>query len=235
MLTLLGDKFAPLTSRIGLLRLPLSEATEAFRVWRDRLYGPVTMDPLEGSLERILPRLEPLTNDNARDLLVGTSNPEWTAVFDSGFAGGNQISTVGHIAQTVLCQGLVVQSVPDTIGRGSEDSGRFGALQFQMLSPLRTHFLNHVRAVGVTHDDSRWRFGATGTVQDFEQVEAYEKRSVRSRFTEQMMVDYCAALGLRPFDADFYPGPASLITNPNPPLPHALVLSLAQARARLGI
>ncbi|WP_205649263.1 hypothetical protein, partial [Schaalia canis] len=39
---------------------------------------------------------------------------------------------------------------------------------------------------------------------DFEDRGAYESRRVVDRFTPAMLVEYCAALGLRPFDEDFY-------------------------------
>ena len=235
MLTLLDDRFAPLTSSVGFLRRPLDQATEALRDWRERIHGTATATALAGTLERVLPSLEPLTNAGPRELLVATANPEWTAVFDCGVNGGDQISSVGYLSRTVHCQGLVVCAVGYTPYLGPDRPGRYYGLQFQMFGPRQTHFLNYVRGVSLVQDGDRWHFDVSGEVQDFERVDAYSARAVRERFTEQMMIDYCAALGLRPFDEDFYPGPAALVVNPALPRPGTLVLTLAQAQKRLGL
>ncbi len=112
---------------------------------------------------------------------------------------------------------------------------RYGARQFEMFGPIATSFLNHVRAVSLVRDGERWRFDAAGTVQDFEDVEAYERRRIADRFTSSMLVDYAAALGLRPFEEEFFPGPCALVRNPAVPPPNAVVLSLRDAQRRAGI
>ncbi len=50
-----------------------------------------------------------------------------------------------------------------------------------------------------------------------------------------MLVEYCAALELRPFDSDFRAGHCVLVRNPATPLQNALVLSLRDAHDRLSI
>ena len=62
---------------------------------------------------------------------------------------------------------------------------RLGARQFQTYEPgsVGLGFLNEGRWVSVMRETSRWEFDADGPVQPFEEVEAYNRRSVQERFT----------------------------------------------------
>jgi hypothetical protein len=54
---------------------------------------------------------------------------------------------------------------------------------------------------------------ASGTPQPFEDLAAYQRRRVRDRFTPDMLVAYCSALGIRPFDEAFYRTAGQLVEN----------------------
>lgn len=169
-----------------------------------------------------------------RELLVATRNPEWTAIFDCGVQGGDPSTTVGFMARTLKVYGAVVVSIPDRPGSLGHLE-RYGARQFEMFGPIQTNFLNYVRSVSVVRDGVRWRFDASGTVQDFEDVTAYRRSKIAERFTSSMLISYSAALGLEPFEEDFFPGPCVLITNPASPPSGAVVLNLHDARRWAGI
>jgi hypothetical protein len=236
VITLLSDRLAPVTSSIGFLRLPLDEATQALAEWRRHLHGKVGVTQLSADLPELVTALEPLTGGvRPRELLVATAEAAWTAYFDCGVQGGDPSSVVGHLTRTVRCHGVVVCSVPHTLGTSLETPGRYGAVQLELYGPLMTDFLNYVRTISLLHDGSRWRFDANGTVQDFEQTDSYRARRVRDRFTSEMLASYSAALGLRPFAADFYPGPAVVVESPVSPPDEGKVLSLAEAQRWLGI
>ncbi len=144
------------------------------------------------------------------------------------------MSTVGHLAGAIAVEGVTVKSVPGSpaaVGRPA----RSGARQLQMFAPTATEFLNYVRSVSVVRYEARWRFDANGEVQEFEDPEAYKRRRISERFTTSMLVEYAAALGLKPFDDDFYPGPSVLVRDPAPSRPGLLVLSLREAQEREGI
>jgi hypothetical protein len=179
--------------------------------------------------------LEPLTGGvRPRELVVATANPEWTAIFDCGVQGGDPTTTIGYLARTLKVQGVALASIPD-VPAGSDQPLRYGARQFEMFAPIRTDFINYVRTVSLVKDGTRWRFDANGTVQDFEDVEAYSRRKATDRFTSAMLVDYAAALGLRPFEEDFFPGPCVLVRNPSVPPPNGFVLSIRETQQRYGI
>lgn len=95
---------------------------------------------------------------------------------------------------------------------------------------------NYVRAISLTQDGARWSFYADDKpVLDFEEVEAYSSRKVRDRFTLDMLKRYCAALGLHPFDREFYPGPSILVTNASELQTQETSLTLAEVRERMGL
>lgn len=233
--TLWGDMFAPVTSAMGFLRAPLDVVADGLVAWRREIHGSVQSERLPGGLRDHVSNLEPLTGGvYPRELVVVTANPEWTAVFDCGVEGGDPSTTVGYLARTLPVQGVVVVSIPDVPPAAGRPQ-RFGARQFEMFAPIPTDFLNYVRTVSVVRDGDRWRFDANGTVQDFEDVGAYKRRRVAERFTSTMLVDYAAALGLKPFERGFFPGPSVLVRNPAVPPAGGLVLSLEDAQRRAGI
>ena len=236
VITLLSDRLAPVTSSIGLLQMPLSDAAQALAEWRRDLHGSVRVVEVSGDLPTLIRYLDPLTlRVRPRELVVSVGDGEWTAYFDFGLNGGDPVSVIGHLTRTLRTQGVAVHAVPHTYGTGLETPGRFGAVQFELFGPLMTEFLNYVRTVSVTYDGNRWRFDANGTVQDFEDTKRYAARRIRDRFTSEDLVRSCASLGLRPFDEDFYRPVGVLIESPVTPPPGATVLPLMEAQRHLGI
>lgn len=236
MRTLLSDRLAPVTSRIGYLRLPVQDAAAGLVDWRRRLYFRADTRPVRGSLLELVSQLPPLTGGSRlRELLLATRSPEWTAYLDCSLAGTDADTAVGQLCLDLGCNGLTVAAVLHTVGTGLEDPGRYGAVQMSLYGPLRTGFLNQVRTISVAHDGSRWRFDSDGTPQDFETPEAYTRRRIRDRFTSDMLDQYCAALGVHPFDGAFYGPDAVLVTSDAPTAPDGKALTLQQAQAWFGI
>lgn len=235
MHTLLQDRLAPITSRIGLLQLSLADAERAFVEWHASQAKELRTTKVTGQLPQLLGHLEPLTSAvRPRRLLVATQDPAWTAYFDCGLSGTDPESPIAHLSRTVRCHGLVVTAVPHTIGTGLESPGRHGAVQLYLLGPLRTEVMNYVRTLSVVHE-GRWRFDANGTVQDFEETEQYQQRRVRDRFTSDMLVRYCAALGVRPLDDDFYADEGVLLERTIIAPDRALTMTLEAAQRHWGI
>jgi hypothetical protein len=78
--------------------------------------------------------------------------------------------------------------------------------------PHKTEWLNEIRHVSARKDGRPWKFFQRGEVQPFEQVEHYENKHIRDRFTLEMLESYCAAVGIRAFDPSFY-GPKSFLVH----------------------
>lgn len=234
MRTLLSERFAPITSSVGFLELPIEQAAKALDEWRRSLYPRVEVAHPSDGFPGVLRRLEPLTGGaRPRELLVRAGG--WTAYFDSSLHGTDAVSAVGVLTRRLQCQGLAVRVTPHTVGAPGVTHGRPGAVQFEMFGPLPTSFLNYVRTVSVAYDGSRWRFDANGTVQAFEEVETYGSRRVRDRFTSAMLERYCQALGVDVFDAGFYGPDAVLIESEVPMAPDGYVMTLEEVQAWLEV
>lgn len=138
-----------------------------------------------------------------RELLVRTRSP-WTVYFADHQTGADE-APVGQLARLLRCRALYIVHWP---------VARFEALRFQLIAGHDTEFLNYERTLEVGTDDSDRRvFTATGAVQPYEQVDAYKARRVRDRLTPAMVDSYSRALGLRPFDEDFFLADGVLITS----------------------
>lgn len=233
MKTLLEERFAPITTQIGYLELPLQEATVVFEQWQRSLYGRVDVSDLREGFPESLRSLEPLVGGaRPRKLLVGVGN--WTAYFDNSLRGTDPESPIGHISRTAPCSGVQILTAPHTIGlHGNE--GRAGGLLFRLFGPLEGEFLNYVRTVSVIWDGTRWVFDAVGTPQAFEETERYTARRVRERFTSDMLERYCQALGLDVFNHTVY-GPKAVLFHTDVQLPeNPVVMSLEEAQEALEI
>jgi hypothetical protein len=77
-------------------------------------------------------------------------------------------------------------------------------------------------------------FETRGDPLPFEQVERYKARLKKDRFTFDMLQDYSKALGLRPFDEDFYmPAGTQAILVERTGLTNVETITLSEAQKRL--
>lgn len=228
METLLSEQFAPITSRIGFIEAPLDDVVEAFEAWRASLYPVVKVDRLAEGFPEALARLEPLTGGpRPRELLVAAGR--WTAFFDNSLSGTDAESVVSVLTRRLKCQGVAISVRPHTYKSGGRN-GRMGAVQFELFGSVAS-----VRAVAVVFDGGRWRFVATGTEQSFEEAGAYESRTVRDRFTSEMLGRYCRALGVDVFEPNAY-GPEAVFFESSVVMPADIqVMTLREAQDFWGI
>jgi len=234
METLLDEQYAPVTSSVGFLEVPLSEAASALEHWRQSLYAKVVARRTTSSFPDVLRQLEPLVSGaRPRELLVAAGS--WTAYFDNSLRGTDAVSAISVLCRRLECQGLAIEDVPHTIGLPGIRQGRSGAVQFTLFGPIKTNFLNYVRTVSVVFDGTRWVFNANGTEQVFEEPAAYQSRTIRDRFTSEMLDRYCRALGVHAFDPEAY-GPDSVLVESEVPLPaNVVTMSIAEAQKWLEV
>ena len=234
MRSLLGERFAPITSSIGFLEKPLDETAQGLEDWRRSLVSEVNVAHASEGFPEVLRRLAPLTSGaRPRELVVAAG--EWTAYFDNSLRGTDAVSAIGYLSRKLQCQGLAIRVKPHTIGLPGVTRGRAGSVQFELFGPIKTTFLNYVRTVGVTFDGGKWVFEANGTEQPFEEHDTYRARRVRDRFTSEMLGRYCEAMSLDVFNADAY-GPQAVFIESEVPMPaNGVVMTLAEAQEWLEI
>jgi hypothetical protein len=233
MLSLLSDQYAPITTEIGYIRAPLDQAATELVTWRAELGRQVATTPVVEPFPQNLYRLEPLlTGAYPRELLIATDS-EWVAYFACGARGSDPMTLCQMLTRRRGWDAATITCEPHTIGR-LEQPGRWGGVQFALFGPQAEN--GHVRTISTVNDSGKWRFDAIGAPQGFERLDAYKTKRVRERFTSTMLNDYCNALGIRPFDPDFYTGPAVLLEEPNVALPaNPTFYTLRQAQQLVGI
>jgi len=168
-------------------------------------------------------------------VLFLSTRGRWTCCFDNGAKGGNPFTIVGELSQQMHCRGISCGCIPNTLTRGDKGKpGTWGAVKFTLFAPDKRDFLNVDRSVSVINDIGGWEFNTVGSVQDFEQVERYKANRIVDRFTPEMLEDYCRALDISLFDANFYGG-AGVLTHVSPWFFSKLpTTTLADARKQLG-
>lgn len=205
-MTLLGNRYAPITDSMGFLEADLSKVVAADQHWRASL-GGYTGHTMRGTLPALLDALLPLTGPLLRYIWVQSSE-RWTAYVDNFILGSDAFGPISYLSQQLGCCG-------STIGCRAGTSKRGAAVQLSLFGPKLTDFLNHVRSVSAVQDEGRWQWAVTGSVQPFEEVEKYQQRRISDRLTPDMLARYCEALGISPFDESFYGADGYIVENSN--------------------
>jgi hypothetical protein len=234
---LLEDRWAPVTSTMGFLELEAEQAAQAFATWQRGLptsHGfTVEVLPVPGTLEQVLSSLLPLSGgERLRHLFIPTRSA-WTAYVSNQWTRTDAASPMASMARRLSIRCLRVVAVPHT--QRKNQGVRYGAMMLDVFGPKQPGKLNnYVRAVEVANDGGRWVFVQSGEPFPFEQVEKYQEKRVRDRFTFEMLKDSLRHLGLQPFEEDFYMPPGSrawLIQKAGPFSTVEQEYTLEQARA----
>jgi len=213
--TLLDDQYAPITSDVGFLELPVERVANGLLAWMRRNGRNAEEGEVSEAFPEILRRLEPLRSGIPTRELVLETRSSWTAYFANGIGGGDPTTPVSYLSRTLGCRGVTARAMPHTVDLFEGRCGRHGSLQFQLFGPRRTEFLNYVRTIDLTHDGSAWQFSANGEPQPYETTEQYRARRKTDRFTSEMLESYCRALGIELFEPSFY-GPRGVLISSQP-------------------
>lgn len=229
MTPLFDDQLAPITTEFGFLECAPHIAEGWVRAQEEAAYfprgGTIRVRTVHGSLETLLRSLLPLTSvEPRRHLLIATAT-NWTAFFDNGWRG-TDAAALSYAAEQLDCRGIRIVLEPK-----DRSTGRYGAVTWELYGAKPTAFLNFERSLSVTNDAGKWIFVNEGTPLPFERTEVYKARTIRERFTPELLDEYLQALGIRAFDTDFYSRQGTLIERMGPSLPTMQEYSLEEARA----
>ncbi|QTI66728.1 hypothetical protein [Gordonia polyisoprenivorans] len=232
---LLDGRFAPITWAIGFFKAPTATVAAALEDWRVEIHGRHNVESVAvgGGLSAMLTHVEPLVRGyTPPELLVPTRNTEWTAYFAGGFSGADE-APIGGLARRLPCEAVSFMMVPEReVSRPKQPNGGRSIL---LIADHDTEWLNYARSVGVGQDGNRWTFEQQGDPLPFEDVSAYQRRRVKDRFTEEMLVDYAANLGLYPMDEQFYSQQGVLVRSRLEAKASAYSMTLAEARAHFDL
>lgn len=236
MPVLLENELAPITHAWGFLEIPFAQTRDEAVRWTKTISPNMEAINFELPLADALCKLEPLSMPPRKKLLLKTDS-NWTAYFDNGVNGGDPSSFVGYLTQHLKCRGLAIAFIPD-IGskdKSNKERASYAAVRFELYAAEKREWLNLERSIAAVKDKGKWKFETNGTAQPFEKPERYDARAVKDRFPPELLEEYCAALGIRLFDQNFY-GPNGTLLNLNDPATADLVpVSLTEARDKIGL
>ena len=241
---LFGGRWMPLTKTMTFIEGTVDEVVASFLSWRgkgvtERTGYPMRVREVHGDLEGLLTQLQPLSGNTSRFLFMGTAEPvapggPWTCMFKNAWQGTDSGSESVAYAYRGF-RVVTVVSAPSNLDTATNQGG-YGHHEFDLTwqdLAIERGFDN--RTVGVAQFESlrRWDFVIGGPVQPFEDTGRYIARKVTDRFTQEMLIAYAAAVGLRPFEEAFYaPDERGVIVeHTEPPLPEARETDLAGARS----
>ena len=204
---LLNDKLAPITKEIGFFEYDVKSIAAAYDLWITEVLRPLEMwielNNIEGSLEVVLRKLLPLTIPTPRRRVFVPTQSPWTAYFDNGAHGTDSAGVVHVLAKKLNCRTIRAVHVQNTMPSQPtrESKGHFGATMLELYGPDG----KAIRTIYAANDGGTWRFGERGTPFAFEEVEKYNSKRIRDKFTKEMLSNYLKNLGITgAFDETFY-------------------------------
>ena len=224
----------------GFLQAPLDQVVERVCEWKAELKIKLKrtrshrLHRFESDLAGALQYFEPFRD--WKTLYLNTDS-NWTAVLCSkSNSGSSPQSEVGYLSRQLNCRGVLLTAVEDSYDENT-NRGQYGGYQLVLYADEARpgEIRNDRRVIGAINSGSRWEFFQEGPEQPFEKPDYYKARRVRDRFTDEILEEYCQALGIRLFDPDFYGpqcalfAPESLKSDSSPPL------TFADIRADLGL
>ena len=191
---------------MAFIRAPLQVCTSQILEWymSGAVVVPLASAPLAQPVGSMLAQLEPFSVAGSRQLLVATHG-EWTAYFNSGLTGTDAAS-IGYLAKRLGCDTLDLRICDEPA------LSAIGGIGLTLYGPKDTEWQNIVRHVGWLQDGDRAKFAEQGAPLPFERVDSYKVRRVRDRLTRERLLEYAAALGVRPLDEAFYRPEGVLLT-----------------------
>ncbi len=207
---LLNDRLAPISSSMGFFEADCSNVAKKFIEWLeairkfDHYTRSIKSHTVTGSLEQTLQSLLPLKMvQSTRYLLIPTIGG-WTAFFDNGYRGTDP-TTISYLPKELHSRSVWVVAEPHTLRyTGMTWHGRQGALILEVYGHEEREWLNLIRKIRLENNAGKWQFEQSGEPFSFEETERYQAERLRDRFGFDMLKRYLKALGLTPFEEDFY-------------------------------
>jgi hypothetical protein len=120
-------------------------------------------------------------------------------------------------AEELQCRGMRVTYVAHTLKASKAPphpkKGQYGATIFELYAPEKKEW----RSITCMSDGGRWSFETFGTELPFEEKAKYAERKSKDRFTPEMLERYAQAVGVDPFNADFYCADGALLVEQHGP------------------
>jgi hypothetical protein len=192
------EKWNPVTGDFGLIQAPLNRVLVELQNWHNSSGIEYSHTEITSSLGEAFESLLPLANSKMRRLFVPTRS-DWIACFQNGIQGSDPFPAMSYLANRM---GVVAMRVCSTA-----DMAKYPAVIWEVYAPESLGGeppLGYRRSISAMNDGGRWIFDESGERFPFEQVDRYEERRKRDRFTREMLGDYLRVFGIELFSDDFF-------------------------------
>jgi hypothetical protein len=197
-------KYFPHTTAIGFIKADFFNLHQAFSSWRTKINDENVISVEDGSLDYMFKKLKPLQMPIKKVLFCQT-NSEWIAYFDDGRYGSDPFPPVTYMAEVLECEAVLIDFSENTVKSDvGQAEGTYGSVQFALYSPESQDFFLAKRAVGAVNDGGKWVFIDEGDPLPFEDISRYSAKKIADRFDRKMLESYCQALGIDPYNEQFY-------------------------------
>lgn len=236
---LLGGRLQPMTRQLTFFDAPAEVCVEAWMDVRGAYLFATTghrpdVRTVSGDIDELLEHLLPLLSSGFHKAMfvpVASDGPYQCCLLTDSFFG-DLGSPQGWLAMGGIGCAQILSTEGDPRYADDPVFKRLLCVVTPVPRPTPHRVAVH-RLVGLSPSEGgRLRFMDDGEPLPFEDVSRYKRRRVADRFTNETLIEYCRALGLRPFDADFYaPDRAALLIEPvGLPYAGARFLSLEESR-----
>ncbi len=207
---LLNDRFAPITSSMGFIEGECSIVATKFIEWQeeirksDNYIKKVTAYTITENLEQTIQSLLPLKMiQSTRHLFIPTAG-KWTAILDNRYRGTDP-TAISYLPRLLHSHSVWIVARPHTLqSTGTPRRGRQGALIMEVYGHEEREWLNLIRRVRLENNAGKWEFQQSGEPFSFEETERYQTKRLQDRFDFDILKRYLKALGLSPFEENFY-------------------------------
>lgn len=188
------ELFGTFGRSFGLVQASCEVVEQAFRTWQDEflskwgmsLRSEICSGTIVGALRGLLPRTSPI----ATKYLFWPVGQGWTLFFDNGVSG-TDAGAPSVLSARVHSNAIRVVMSQEIVDAVTKKISQYGATIFEYHADGIER-----RHVFAANDGGKWKFGQAGNPFEFEDVAAYNERSIQKRFTPAMLLAYLKALGV---------------------------------------
>ncbi len=179
---------------MGFVKADITKINEVLIKWQTPLVArnsnSIVSEEIIGDFNSAYEKLLPLTSGEIRRYLLIPTTSDWVGIMDNSWLGTDRT------CPSVLAKLLKTQHI------------------FMICSPASEEFLVNydrfivdslviIRSVGVMKENG-WKFQQFGTPLNFEQIEKYKNRVIKSRFTFDQLNEFLHHFKINAFDPKFY-------------------------------
>lgn len=225
---LFDSKFAPLTDCMGFVNVDIDTALKEYLDWCMPLMKRNGNDikTIEWYNSFTFSLLELMPFNFPEKILLFSTDSSWTGYLEN--VTRTETGRIKRISEPLNCKSIEVGVWPSKSGKVINNWGG-GFFSLNQGNEL-------IRLMMLSRQDRGWEFDNYGEYLPFEEVEKYNEKLARNRFTPEMLDRYLKHYGIDFFNEEFYMPPGSkayIIEIVRPPYPNEVSETLEEVRKKL--